>query len=80
MRSLAAPETAAYLVKYDSVHGIWPKEVESTSATQFTVDGKAVGFSEEKGFHKGRWNAAGVDLVIDCSGCLPDHREASAIP
>ena len=65
---IGGSETAAYLVKYDSVHGIWPKEVESTSATQFTVDGKAVGFSEEKDFTKVDWKAAGVDLVIDCSG------------
>jgi len=63
---MGGSETAAYLVKYDSVHGIWGKEVEATTPTQFTVDGKAVTFSEEKDFTKVDWK--GVDLVIDCSG------------
>jgi len=45
---LGGTETAAYLVKYDSVHGIWPKEVEMASPTAFTVDGKTVSFSDRK--------------------------------
>jgi glyceraldehyde 3-phosphate dehydrogenase len=61
-------ETAAYLVKYDSVHGIWGKEVESTSETSFTVDGKTVSFSAEKDFKAVDWKALGVELVIDCTG------------
>ena len=65
---LGGSETAAYLVKYDSVHGKWPKEVESTSTTEFTVDGKAVSFSEQADFTKVDWAAMGVELVVDCTG------------
>ena len=65
---IGGSETAAYLVKYDSVHGIWGKEVESKSATEFTVDGKSVSFSEEKDFTKVDWKSKGVEMVIDCTG------------
>lgn len=65
---LGGTETAAYLVKYDSVHGIWPKEVEMASPTAFTVDGKTVSFSDRKDFTQVDWKSLGVELVIDCSG------------
>lgn len=65
---LGGAETAAYLVKYDSVHGIWGKEVEKTSDTAFTVDGKTVTFSESKDFKEVDWKGMGVELVIDCTG------------
>ena len=63
---LGGSETAAYLVKYDSVHGIWGKECESTGKTSFTVDGKTVSFSESADFTQVDWSAMGVELVIEC--------------
>ena len=61
-------ETAAYLVKYDSVHGIWSKEVEKTSEGAFSVDGKTVTFSDHKDFTSVDWKGLGVEIVIDCTG------------
>jgi len=61
-------ETAAYLVKYDSVHGTWPKACVSPSADSFTVDGRSVSFSEKEDFTQVDWAAKGVELVIDCTG------------
>jgi len=65
---LGGSETAAYLVKYDSVHGTWTKEVESVDASSFTVDGKTVTFSDKADFTQVDWKAMGVDLVVDCTG------------
>jgi len=65
---LGGAETAAYLVKYDSVHGTWPKAVEHTSDASFTVDGKTVSFSDKKDFTEVDWKGMGVELVIDCTG------------
>ena len=65
---MGGSETAAYLVKYDSVHGIWPKEVEPAGSEAFTVDGKTVSFSEEQDFTKVDWKGKGVELVIACDG------------
>jgi glyceraldehyde 3-phosphate dehydrogenase len=65
---LGGAETAAYLVKYDSVHGTWPTAVEHTSDASFTVDGKTVSFSDKKDFTEVDWKGMGVELVIDCTG------------
>ena len=65
---IGGTETAAYLVKYDSVHGIWGKSVEAASGTSFTVDGKVVSFSDKKDFKEVDWKSMGVELVIDCTG------------
>jgi len=65
---MGGSETAAYLVKYDSVHGIWSKDVESTSPKALTVDGKTVTFSECKDFTEVDWKGLGVELVIECTG------------
>ena len=64
---IGGTETAAYLVKYDSVHGIWGKSVEAASGTSFTVDGKVVSFSDKKDFKEVDWKSMGVELVIDRS-------------
>jgi glyceraldehyde 3-phosphate dehydrogenase len=61
-------ETAAYLLKYDSVHGQWAPEVEAASATSFTVGGKAVAFSDSADPTAVDWRGLGVELVIDCTG------------
>ena len=61
-------ETAAYLVKYDSVHGIWPKECAAASASSFTVDGKTVNFSESADLTAVDWRGSGDELVLDCTG------------
>jgi glyceraldehyde 3-phosphate dehydrogenase len=65
---IGGAETAAYLIKYDSVHGTWPKAVEHTSDASFTVDGKTVSFSDKKDFTEVDWKGMGVELVIDCTG------------
>ena len=65
---LGGAETAAYLVKYDSVHGTWSKEVERTSDGSFSVDGKTVSFSDHKDFTNVDWKGMGVEIVIDCTG------------
>ena len=65
---LGGAETAAYLVKYDSVHGIWNKEVEATGKEAFTVDGTKVNFSESADFTAVDWKGMGVELGIDCTG------------
>lgn len=67
VNDLCSCESAAYLVKYDSVHGTWNREVE-TQETSFTVDGKVVTFSQESDFAKVDFKAMGVELVMECTG------------
>jgi glyceraldehyde 3-phosphate dehydrogenase len=67
VNDLCSCESAAYLIKYDSVHGTWNREVE-TQETSFTVDGKVVTFSQESDFSKVDFKAMGVELVMECTG------------
>jgi len=66
---IGGSETAAYLVKFDSVHGPWDgKAVEHKGDAAFTVNGTSVGFSEQQDFTKVDWAGAGVEIVVDCTG------------
>ena len=46
---LGGAETAAYLIKYDSVHGTWPRKVDNAD-DHFTVDGRKITFSDKEDF------------------------------
>ncbi|TQV64072.1 MAG: ArsJ-associated glyceraldehyde-3-phosphate dehydrogenase [Halothiobacillaceae bacterium] len=59
----------AHLLKYDSVHGRWDREVGS-EAEAILVDGKRVSYSMEKDPARIDWAAMGVDIVIEATGKL----------
>ena len=40
---------AAYLAKYDSVHGTWPHKVDHAD-DHFTVDGQKISFTDKEDF------------------------------
>ncbi|CAK6701914.1 ArsJ-associated glyceraldehyde-3-phosphate dehydrogenase [Synechococcus sp. BA-124 BA4] len=60
---------AAHLLEFDSVHGRWPQVVEAGGAG-FLVGHQLVGYSQETDPTAVPWAAAGVDLVLECSGSL----------
>jgi glyceraldehyde 3-phosphate dehydrogenase len=60
-------ETAAHLLKFDSVHGRWTPEVEA-GRDRILVDGKPVTFSEYAKPGEVPWEDYGVDIVLECSG------------
>jgi len=68
VNDLCSVESAAYLVKYDSVHGTWDKDVVQEKDRHFTVDGKKVTFSQEKDYQKIDFKAMGVEMVLECTG------------
>jgi glyceraldehyde 3-phosphate dehydrogenase len=61
------PETAAHLLKFDSVHGRWTPEVTADGGG-VVIDGKRVGFSAHAAPGDVPWQEFGVDLVLECSG------------
>jgi len=62
-------ESAAYLIKYDSVHGTWDKEIECLEdESGFTIDGKLVTFSQEADFTNVDFQGKGVEMVMECTG------------
>ena len=68
VNDLCSCESAAYLIKYDSVHGTWDKDVVQKEDGKFTVDKKVVTFSQEKDFTNIDFKAMGVEMVLECTG------------
>src|SRR5471030_1395031 len=59
--------TAAHLLEFDSVHGKWPRHIESTT-DGLSIDGAGLGFSDAASPSDAPWSAHRVDLVLECSG------------
>jgi glyceraldehyde 3-phosphate dehydrogenase len=76
-------KTLAYLVKYDSVHGVWGKDVSAGDGS-ITAAGKQIKVFSEKDPTKLPWKELGVDVAIEATGKFrtPDdarkHIEAGA--
>ncbi len=76
INDLDSPATLAHLLKYDSVHGIFPGEVRATE-NSIVVDGREIPISAIREPEKLPWKALGVDTVFECTGRFTD-REAAA--
>ncbi|MFC1757425.1 ArsJ-associated glyceraldehyde-3-phosphate dehydrogenase [Planctomycetota bacterium] len=60
-------ETAAHLLEFDTVHGRWMHDVQSTDDS-VVVDGKKVSFSDFGTPGEVPWREMGIDIVVECSG------------
>ena len=70
-----SPETAAHLVKYDTVYGRAPFEVVGKDGA-LVIDGREVPFLAEKAPEKLPWGKLGVDVVIESSGVFREYEQA----
>jgi glyceraldehyde 3-phosphate dehydrogenase len=68
---------AAHLLKFDSVHGTWSKDISATD-DKLMIDDTNIGYSMMESVENPAWAKADVDLVIDCSGQF--KTEASVTP
>ena len=69
VNDLCSCDSAAYLIKYDSVHGTWDKTVEAAEdGKSFSVDDKTVTFSQHPNFTDVDFASMGVELVMECTG------------
>lgn len=60
-------KSAAHLLRFDSVHGSWDREISANQAnSQIIIDGKAINYSSTKTIEEGPW--AALDLVVECTG------------
>ena len=60
-------ETKAHLLKYDSIYGIYEKDI-SYDDKNLIVDGKKIKWSSYSNPNEIDWKASGVDIVIESSG------------
>ena len=60
-------ETKAHLLKYDSIYGLYEKDI-SYDDENLIVDGKKIKWSSYSNPNEIDWKASGVDIVIESSG------------
>ncbi len=67
--------TLAHLLKYDSVHGVWPDEVGHT-AESILFGGKEIQVLSATDISLLPWRELGVDVVLECTGRYTDRAAA----
>ena len=66
----------AYLLKYDSVHGMFKKQV-TVEGDFLIIEGQKIRVTAEKDPSLLKWNEVGVEVVADCSGVFKTMDKAS---
>jgi glyceraldehyde 3-phosphate dehydrogenase len=66
INDLCSAASAAYLIKYDSVHGTWNKEVTCVDDNTISIDGKLIRFTQHKVLTD--MDLSNIELVMECTG------------
>lgn len=67
INDLADAKTLSHLLKYDSVHGIYPGEI-SFDEKHIIIDNKKVVLTNEKSPENLPWEDLGIDVVVESTG------------
>jgi glyceraldehyde 3-phosphate dehydrogenase len=67
INDLLEPDYLAYMLKYDSVHGNFPGEIDVDGSTMI-VDGKRIRTTAEMDPANLKWSEVGADIVIESTG------------
>jgi len=80
INDLADPKTLAYLLKFDSIYGMYKKTLKAAE-NELLVDGTAAGrkikIFNEKDPALLPWKELGVDIVLECTGNFTDYESAN---
>ena len=77
INDLTDVETLAHLLKYDSIHGLFPGDV-TVSNGNLVVNGQEIQITAERNPADLPWAAGNVDLVVESTGVFADAEKASA--
>ncbi len=75
VNDLTDSKTLAHLLRYDSVHGIYPGEI-SAGEDYIEVDGRKIKVLAQKDPSEIPWGELGVDVVIESTGIFRDREKA----
>ncbi len=67
INDLLEADYLAYMLRYDSVHGRFPKDV-SVDGDNFVIDGKKIRLTAERDPADLKWDEVGAEIVIDSTG------------
>jgi glyceraldehyde 3-phosphate dehydrogenase len=76
INDIADTKTMAHLIKYDSIHGIFPYEI-TASTNQLNVGVKSYAFFHEKNIENINWKPFDVDFVIEATGKFKTIEQAN---
>jgi len=76
INDLTDAKTLAHLLKYDSVHGIYPGEV-SAQGDSIIIDGKAIKILAVRNPAELPWKELKVDIVLEATGLFTSREKAS---
>jgi glyceraldehyde 3-phosphate dehydrogenase len=69
--------TLAHLLKYDSVHGVWPDPV-TVEGDSIKVSGQTIKILKVRDPAELPWKDLGVELVLEATGLFTDREKAAA--
>ena len=75
INDLLEPEYLAYMLKYDSVHGIFNHEI-SVDGNNLIVDGKSIRLTAEMDPANLKWNEVGAEIVVESTGLFLEDAKA----
>ena len=78
VNDLTDAKTLAHLLKYDSVHGIFPYEFNLINNELHFENGKRIILTQLKNPAEIPWSAYGVDTVLESTGLFLTKEKASA--
>jgi glyceraldehyde 3-phosphate dehydrogenase len=76
INDLTDSKTLAHLLKWDSIHGRYPGEVEAADDA-IVVDGKRIPITAERDPAKLPWKKLGAKLVVESTGIFADREGSS---
>jgi glyceraldehyde 3-phosphate dehydrogenase len=76
VNDLTDAPTLAHLLKYDSVHRVWPGEV-SHSDDAIVFEGKSIKVFSAADVSLLPWRELGVDVVVECTGRYTERAKAA---
>lgn len=77
INDLINAEYMAYMLKYDSVHGIFPGEVY-VEGNDLVVNGKKIRVTAERDPNNLKWNEIAADYIVESTGLFLDKESAAA--
>ena len=75
INDLLEPEYLAYMLKYDSVHGIFNHDIK-VEGSNLIVDGKAIRLTAEMDPANLKWNEVGAEIVVESTGLFLEDAKA----
>ena len=75
INDLLEPDYLAYMLKYDSVHGIFNHDIK-VEGSNLIVDGKKIRLTAEMDPANLKWNEVGAEIVVESTGLFLEDAKA----